>query len=173
MTKRGDAALFIGVAFGIGAAWGLPPLIAYFTSGEGLFILLGYPAGALIGVIAGVITHRRLRAKEADLESSSPRGLSRRSDSALFNGVAAGFAAIFILSPICILLLRRIDQAIVMTLLLTVATTLIVARVAYKKEEALDWVDEGKCTKCGYDIRGIGSGRCPECGNAISSSPRK
>jgi hypothetical protein len=30
----------------------------------------------------------------------------------------------------------------------------------------------GHCTKCGYCLTGIQSGRCPECGTPIHSSPR-
>jgi len=29
----------------------------------------------------------------------------------------------------------------------------------------------GLCLRCGYDVRGIASGICPECGTAIASSP--
>jgi hypothetical protein len=28
-------------------------------------------------------------------------------------------------------------------------------------------VGEGCCTKCGYDLRGLKSGRCPECGESM------
>ena len=36
-----------------------------------------------------------------------------------------------------------------------------------------EWVEEGKCRKCGYDLRGCESGRRPECGSPTNPAARK
>lgn len=33
------------------------------------------------------------------------------------------------------------------------------------------WARHGRCAACGYDLRGIASGRCPECGAGTGFSP--
>lgn len=35
--------------------------------------------------------------------------------------------------------------------------------------DAVDWQGEGRCAKCGYDLRGNVSGVCPECGAPVEA----
>ena len=35
------------------------------------------------------------------------------------------------------------------------------------------WGREGRCIKCGYDLTGNVSGRCPECGEAIRGDEKE
>ena len=44
------------------------------------------------------------------------------------------------------------------------AILFIFLRRVYREERSRKWAMEGRCTRCGYDLRGSSSGRCPECG---------
>ena len=46
------------------------------------------------------------------------------------------------------------------------AILFIFLRHVYREERSRKWAMEGRCTGCGYDLRGSSGLRCPECGSA-------
>ena len=40
----------------------------------------------------------------------------------------------------------------------------IFLRDIWREERGRKWAMQGRCTRCGYDLRACGSGRCSECG---------
>jgi|GEM_PF-2689821 len=51
-------------------------------------------------------------------------------------------------------------------------TCLIVGLVAVPRRRRLNWYIDGRCTVCGYDVRGLEGPKCPECGEIARVRPR-
>jgi hypothetical protein len=55
--------------------------------------------------------------------------------------------------------------------LTTLLSLPLVSRI-YRHRRANRWHREGRCRKCGYDLRGLTSDRCPECGEPVHREVR-
>lgn len=62
--------------------------------------------------------------------------------------------------------------AIVATALVYVVLCLVVGTVALRRRKHLEWFFGHGCPGCGYDMRGLEGGTCPECGKGTSIKPR-
>ena len=83
---------------------------------------------------------------------------------------ALGFGAVFM----CVALLARLDRnALLLTGILALPVLVVVgvigAALFHLRRASRDRERQrqGLCVRCTYDLRGIASARCPECGQAI------
>ncbi len=97
--------------------------------------------------------------------------MTKRGDTALFQGVAMGIGAAFLLAGL-LAFVPGFPQTLGMVAGFAphiggaMAGALWAYRV-WKRGEAADRKARRLCVKCGYDLTGNTSGRCPECGPSM------
>lgn len=98
-------------------------------------------------------------------------------DNALYRGALAGCVTHFVGSCIGMPAVYFVARDKTMDMLpwaagaVTLASLLVATCVAIhsrRRDRPAQWRGEGKCAKCGYDLTGNVSGRCPECGAPAS-----
>ena len=85
-------------------------------------------------------------------------------------GVLVTFFAMFIVTPLFDMLTVWIGgsaaEAIILCFLGGVVSSVAIF-VYVRLPKRFDWLDETRCRKCGYILRGITEPRCSECGERI------
>jgi hypothetical protein len=62
--------------------------------------------------------------------------------------------------------------ALLLTVCCYIGLCVAVGVLAKRRRRSLDWYDASRCSTCGYDLAGLDSLRCPECGNIARARPK-